>query len=44
MYLYVNTTALELERNLTRLQELQERVRNGTGEGGGTPKCRPPHR
>ncbi|KAM6341382.1 LOW QUALITY PROTEIN: vitamin K-dependent gamma-carboxylase [Podargus strigoides] len=30
MYLYVNTTALALERNLTRLQELRERVRNGT--------------
>uniref|UniRef100_A0A8C9NPJ4 Uncharacterized protein n=1 Tax=Serinus canaria TaxID=9135 RepID=A0A8C9NPJ4_SERCA len=34
MYLYVNTTALELEQNLTRLQELRERVRNGTGETG----------
>ncbi|XP_029819797.1 vitamin K-dependent gamma-carboxylase [Manacus vitellinus] len=33
MYLYVNTTALELERNLTRLRELRDRVRNGTGEG-----------
>ncbi|NXB73302.1 VKGC carboxylase, partial [Donacobius atricapilla] len=32
MYLYVNTTALELERNLTRLRELRERVRNGTAE------------
>ncbi|NXW25861.1 VKGC carboxylase, partial [Circaetus pectoralis] len=32
MYLYVNTTALALEKNLTRLQELRERVRNGTGE------------
>lgn len=37
MYLYVNTTALELERNLTRLRELRERVRNGTGETGGPP-------
>lgn len=37
MYLYVNTTALELEQNLTRLWELRERARNGTGEGGGTP-------
>lgn len=37
MYLYVNTTALELEQNLTRLRDLRERVRNGTGEGGGTP-------
>lgn len=36
MYLYVNTTALELEQNLTRLRELRERVRNGTGEGMGT--------
>ncbi|NXK70182.1 VKGC carboxylase, partial [Sylvietta virens] len=30
MYLYVNTTALELEHNLTRLRELRERVLNGT--------------
>lgn len=39
MYLYVNTTALELEQNLTRLRELRERVRNGSGEGGGTPNA-----
>lgn len=32
MYTYVNTTALALEKNLTRLQELRERVQNGTGE------------
>uniref|UniRef100_A0A8C3K1S6 Vitamin K-dependent gamma-carboxylase n=1 Tax=Calidris pygmaea TaxID=425635 RepID=A0A8C3K1S6_9CHAR len=49
MYLYVNTTALALERNLTRLQELREQVQNGTGErqgwkGSGTPpKIPPPH-
>lgn len=35
MYLYVNTTALALERNLTRLQELRDGVRNGTGEPTG---------
>ncbi|XP_014814183.1 PREDICTED: vitamin K-dependent gamma-carboxylase [Calidris pugnax] len=49
MYLYVNTTALALERNLTRLQELRERVQNGTGEhrgwrsSGTPPKIPPPH-
>ncbi|XP_062452886.1 vitamin K-dependent gamma-carboxylase isoform X3 [Rhea pennata] len=32
MYIYVNTTALALARNLTRLQELRERVQNGTAE------------
>uniref|UniRef100_A0A8D2PJJ6 Gamma-glutamyl carboxylase n=1 Tax=Zosterops lateralis melanops TaxID=1220523 RepID=A0A8D2PJJ6_ZOSLA len=41
MYLYVNTTALELERNLTRLQELQERVRNGTEQSPLPPELRP---
>ncbi|XP_053573784.1 vitamin K-dependent gamma-carboxylase isoform X2 [Bombina bombina] len=30
MYLYVNTTAVTLEQNLTRLQELKEKVENGT--------------
>ncbi|MBN3276865.1 VKGC carboxylase, partial [Polyodon spathula] len=30
MYIYVNTTETALEQNLTRLYELQERVRNGT--------------
>ncbi|MGH0130569.1 UNVERIFIED_CONTAM: hypothetical protein FKN15_015420 [Acipenser sinensis] len=30
MYIYVNTTEMALEQNLTRLYELQERVRNGT--------------
>lgn len=47
MYLYVNTTALALERNLTRLQELREQVQNGTGEhrGGRSqgPYPNPPH-
>lgn len=51
MYLYVNTTALQLERNLTQLRELRERVRNGTGEDPqipstsslGTPESPTPH-
>ncbi|XP_075063408.1 vitamin K-dependent gamma-carboxylase [Mixophyes fleayi] len=30
MYLYVNTTAVTLEQNLTRLQELKEKVENGS--------------
>ncbi|KAM4677468.1 vitamin K-dependent gamma-carboxylase [Discoglossus pictus] len=30
MYLYVNTTAVALEQNLTRLQELKEKVENGS--------------
>ncbi|XP_068608811.1 vitamin K-dependent gamma-carboxylase [Brachionichthys hirsutus] len=30
MYVYVNTTEASLQRNFTRLLELQERVRNGT--------------
>lgn len=38
MYTYVNTTALALEKNLTRLQELRERVQNGTGEPWPPPK------
>ncbi|NXL69705.1 VKGC carboxylase, partial [Leptocoma aspasia] len=41
MYLYVNTTALELERNLTRLRELRERVRNGTEQSPLPPELRP---
>ncbi|NXM93946.1 VKGC carboxylase, partial [Sylvia borin] len=41
MYLYVNTTALELEQNLTRLQELRERVRNGTEQSPLPPELRP---
>lgn len=40
MYTYVNTTALALEKNLTRLQELRERVQNGTGEPWPPPKTR----
>ncbi|KAM9609654.1 vitamin K-dependent gamma-carboxylase isoform 3-T3 [Morphnus guianensis] len=41
MYLYVNTTALALEKNLTRLQELRERVRNGTETEPLPPELRP---
>ncbi|NWQ71961.1 VKGC carboxylase, partial [Neopipo cinnamomea] len=41
MYLYVNTTALELERNLTRLRELRDRVRNGTERSPLPPELRP---
>lgn len=32
MYIYVNTTEAALLENFTKLSELQERVRNGTGE------------
>lgn len=32
MYVYVNTTEVALQENFTKLLELQERVRNGTGE------------
>ena len=32
MYIYVNTTEAALQENFTKLFELQERVRNGTGE------------
>lgn len=32
MYLYVNTTEVALEQNFTRLQELREKVQNGTGK------------
>lgn len=32
MYVYVNTTEAALQQNFTRLFELQERIRNGTGE------------
>jgi hypothetical protein len=32
MYIYVNTTEAALQRNFTKLFELQERVRNGTGQ------------
>lgn len=31
MYIYVNTTEAELQKNFTKLSELQEKVRNGTG-------------
>lgn len=32
MYIYVNTTEAALQENFTKLFELQERIRNGTGE------------
>lgn len=32
MYVYVNTTEAALQVNFTKLFELQERVRNGTGD------------
>lgn len=32
MYIYVNTTELALEQDLAYLQELKEKVENGTGE------------
>ncbi|XP_040394356.1 vitamin K-dependent gamma-carboxylase isoform X1 [Cygnus olor] len=41
MYTYVNTTALALEKNLTRLQELRERVQNGTETEPLPPELRP---
>ncbi|NWH70018.1 VKGC carboxylase, partial [Piaya cayana] len=40
-YIYVNTTALALEKNLTRLQELRERVRNGSETEPLPPELRP---
>jgi hypothetical protein len=33
MYIYGNSTEAALQRNFTKLFELQERVRNGTGQG-----------
>ena len=36
MYIYVNTTEAALQENFTKLLELQERVRNGTGENRST--------
>ncbi|XP_051496584.1 LOW QUALITY PROTEIN: vitamin K-dependent gamma-carboxylase [Apus apus] len=41
MYLYVNTTALELEKNLTQLEELRDRLQNGTAQGPVPPELRP---
>lgn len=32
MYVYVNTTEAALQQNFTKLFEIQERVRNGTGD------------
>ncbi len=31
MYIYVNTTEAVLQKNFSKLSELQEKVRNGTG-------------
>nr|DBA32113.1 TPA: hypothetical protein GDO54_007857 [Pyxicephalus adspersus] len=41
MYLYVNTTAVSLEKNLTRLQELKERVENGSESSPLPPELQP---
>uniref|UniRef100_A0A8C9LDQ6 Uncharacterized protein n=2 Tax=Pavo cristatus TaxID=9049 RepID=A0A8C9LDQ6_PAVCR len=41
MYTYVNTTAVALERNLTRLQELRDRLQNGTETEPLPPELRP---
>ncbi|XP_065507672.1 vitamin K-dependent gamma-carboxylase isoform X2 [Caloenas nicobarica] len=41
MYLYINTTAVTLERNLTRLRELRDRLRNGTETEPLPPELRP---
>ncbi|XP_036606313.1 vitamin K-dependent gamma-carboxylase [Trichosurus vulpecula] len=40
MYIYVNTTELALERDLARLQELKEKVENGTESGPLPPELR----
>lgn len=32
MYIYINTTEAALQENFTKLLEIQERVRNGTGQ------------
>ncbi|XP_062493656.1 vitamin K-dependent gamma-carboxylase [Pezoporus occidentalis] len=41
LYLYVNTTARALELNLSRLQELRDRARNGTAPEPLPPELRP---
>ncbi|XP_063788044.1 vitamin K-dependent gamma-carboxylase isoform X1 [Pseudophryne corroboree] len=41
MYLYVNTTAVSLEQNLTRLQELKEKVENGSETAPLSPELQP---
>ncbi|XP_075457953.1 vitamin K-dependent gamma-carboxylase isoform X2 [Ascaphus truei] len=41
MYLYINTTAMTLEQNLTRLQELKEKVENGTETSPLPPELQP---
>ncbi|KAM9311970.1 vitamin K-dependent gamma-carboxylase [Gastrophryne carolinensis] len=41
MYLYVNTTAIALEKNLTRLQELKERMENGSESAPLPPELQP---
>lgn len=47
MYIYVNTTEAALEQKFTELQELREKVQNGSGEsyqwlvGGGIDRSLP---
>uniref|UniRef100_A0A8C5LZ46 Vitamin K-dependent gamma-carboxylase n=1 Tax=Leptobrachium leishanense TaxID=445787 RepID=A0A8C5LZ46_9ANUR len=41
MYMYVNTTAVALEQNLTRLRELKEKVENGTETSPLPPELQP---
>ncbi|XP_051830326.1 vitamin K-dependent gamma-carboxylase isoform X1 [Antechinus flavipes] len=41
MYLFVNTTELKLEQELTKLQELKEKIENGTESGPLPPELRP---
>ncbi|KAM4747726.1 vitamin K-dependent gamma-carboxylase [Rhinophrynus dorsalis] len=41
MYLYVNTTAVTLEQNLTRLRELKEKVENGSETSQLPPELQP---
>ncbi|XP_027716258.1 vitamin K-dependent gamma-carboxylase [Vombatus ursinus] len=41
MYIFVNTTELALERDLARLQELKEKVENGSESGPLPPELRP---
>ncbi|KAG8440963.1 hypothetical protein GDO86_006630 [Hymenochirus boettgeri] len=41
MYMYVNTTAVSLEQNLTRLQELKEKIENGSETSPLPPELQP---
>ncbi|KAJ3606068.1 hypothetical protein NHX12_028111 [Muraenolepis orangiensis] len=41
MYIYVNTTEANLQKNFTRLMEIQEGVRNGTETGPLPPELQP---